>query len=209
MTFSQLLDLMSDSNCSPEEFGERIGISGMTLRRWLKKPKRESIPKVYIPAVREACFQLMAEGRLTSDMSSVRVLTDSASPAQMGAALQSLGLNQAFSLDGGALEQALLALSQIGSQVEKQNLVTENRKKVFSFRAISGEWSKRVMTLWKIIQSRQLTTLEKLIGYGALFYLLTPIDFIPDQIPMVGLTDDFVVLGIAVSYYVKRFSEFL
>jgi uncharacterized membrane protein YkvA (DUF1232 family) len=44
---------------------------------------------------------------------------------------------------------------------------------------------------------------DKFIAYGALFYLLTPIDFIPDNIPFLGFFDDFAILGFAATYYMK------
>jgi uncharacterized membrane protein YkvA (DUF1232 family) len=69
------------------------------------------------------------------------------------------------------------------------------------------EWKKRITTLWKVVRSNKLTHFDKLVAYGALFYLLTPIDFIPDHIPVFGLMDDYLVLGIAVAYYAKNFKE--
>ena len=43
------------------------------------------------------------------------------------------------------------------------------------------------------------------VAFGALFYLICPFDLIPDAIPVIGYADDFIVLGIAVLYYRKRF----
>jgi uncharacterized membrane protein YkvA (DUF1232 family) len=57
----------------------------------------------------------------------------------------------------------------------------------------------------KVLNSRDLHTFDKLVAYGALFYLLCPFDLIPDYVPVFGYMDDFIVLGFAVAYYVKRF----
>ena len=88
-----------------------------------------------------------------------------------------------------------------------QKEVKENKEKVFSFKKLGEEWTSRIGLLWKVVQSKKLTSLDKMIAYGALFYLLTPIDFIPDHIPFFGLLDDFGVLGIAATYYKTKFSE--
>lgn len=56
----------------------------------------------------------------------------------------------------------------------------------------------------EVIRSKDLTLADKLVAYGALFYLITPMDFIPDAIPVVGYLDDFAVLGLALAYYAHR-----
>ena len=61
--------------------------------------------------------------------------------------------------------------------------------------------------LIQVVKSKELTTLDKLVAYGALFYLLTPFDLIPDNIPIFGLIDDYAILGIAIAYYMKRFPK--
>ena len=46
--------------------------------------------------------------------------------------------------------------------------------------------------------------------YWALFaiiYFLSPIDLIPDHIPVFGLLDDYAVLGLAIAYYMRRFPK--
>ncbi len=201
---------MKATGYSPEELGEAIGVSGMTLRRWLKKPKQTPVPRVYIPAIRDACYRLIAEGRLDPGLPVVRTLLSEAPSSEYQAALQNLGLQHGFELDRtGSRDQILAGLFQIGSQPEKQSDVEQNSEKVLSFKKLGDEWSGRIATLWKVIRSKKLGSPDKLVAYGALFYLLTPIDFIPDQIPFFGLLDDFAVLGIAVAYYTSRFGRVL
>jgi uncharacterized membrane protein YkvA (DUF1232 family) len=60
-----------------------------------------------------------------------------------------------------------------------------------------------------VVKSSKLSHVDKLVAYGALFYLLTPMDLIPDHIPVLGLVDDFGVLGFALTYYTKRCPEIL
>ena len=209
MTYAELMAVIEEAGCSPEEFGDVVGIAGMTLRRWFKKPLTTEIPKLYLPALREACYQLIASGRLSSTSPAVRVFIDGAQSAQYKAVLSDLGITEGFSVlasreTSSSQEGVLLGLSKIGAQEKKQIEVDENEKEVFSFKRLGEEWASRITRLWDVIQNKELTTIDKLVAYGALFYLLTPIDFIPDNIPLFGLLDDFGVLGIAVAYYNRR-----
>lgn len=208
MIYAHLCDLIQESDLSPEQMGDLLGISGMTVRRWLKKPKKAVLPEVYAPAIREACYKLIAQGTVVFSSPSVqRVLQDQTSH-QYGAALKHLGLSEQPN-SGDSDGQWLLGLSQIGSQQEKQKEVDRNEGKVTAFKRLGAEWSSRISYLSDVIRSKKLGKLDKLVAYGALFYLLTPLDFIPDHIPIFGLLDDFCVLGIAVSYYSQRFSKAL
>ncbi|MDE2313589.1 MAG: DUF1232 domain-containing protein [Elusimicrobia bacterium] len=58
-----------------------------------------------------------------------------------------------------------------------------------------------------VIRSPQLTLTDKLVAYGALFYLITPFDLIPDTIPGIGYLDDFAILSLALLYYERRFRK--
>jgi uncharacterized membrane protein YkvA (DUF1232 family) len=49
--------------------------------------------------------------------------------------------------------------------------------------------------------------MEKLSAYGALFYLITVFDLIPDTIPVFGVLDDFAILGIVTAYYLRKFPD--
>jgi uncharacterized membrane protein YkvA (DUF1232 family) len=206
MIVSQISRLLKETAYSPEDLGKVIGVSGMTLRRWLKKPPQAAVPRVYIPAIRDACYKLIAEGRLNPDLPAIRTILSELPSGEYQAALRNLGLRHGFEIDrAGSEDQILTGLFQIGSQAEKQTEVEENSGKVFSFKKLGDEWSGRITTLWRVIHSKDLAFPDKVVAYGALFYLLTPIDFIPDHIPFFGLLDDFGVLGIAVAYYAKRF----
>ena len=198
---------MKETGYSPEELGKQIGLSGMTLRRWMKKRGQTPIPAVYVPAIREACFRLVSEGRLNPAKEEVQALLVSGlPPADFSAAISNLGLNTDFGMDRTLSgDRILTGLVQIGAQSKKQADVEKNSGKVFSFKEMGKDWAERISSLWAIIHSDTLTLPEKFIAYGALFYLLTPIDFIPDTIPFFGLLDDFGVLGIAAAYYANRF----
>jgi uncharacterized membrane protein YkvA (DUF1232 family) len=205
MLISQVLILLKEARMSPEELGAVIGLSGMTVRRWLTKPKRSAVPRLYIPAIREACYTLIAVGRLRPESPTVKGLLAGAPSGAYRAALGCLGLNADFNAQRNMSQDDIAAgLSQIGTQIRKQSEVDHNRSKIFSFKKLGDEWSQRITLLWRIVVSKKISRLDKAVAYGALFYLLTPIDFIPDQIPFFGLLDDFGVLGIAMAFYKKR-----
>ena len=207
MQISLLLDLVKESGLSPEKFGELTGVSGMTIRRWAERSRNWVIPKLYVPAIRETCYQLLAEGRLRVDSPLVRRVLLSSNSAQHGAALKNLGLTSGnFTLAGEDDGERLLeGLGLIGAQADKREMVDSSNKKILSFKNLGAEWSRRVGFLLQVIRSNRFSGKEKLIGYGALFYLITPIDFIPDHIPLIGLMDDFGILGLAVAHYASKF----
>ena len=85
--------------------------------------------------------------------------------------------------------------------------VDHRRKEILSFRGLGHAWSSRVKSLLGVIESPGLSSFEKLAAYGALFYLITPIDLVPDYIPTIGLIDDFGVLGVAAEYYFRMMKK--
>ena len=50
------------------------------------------------------------------------------------------------------------------------------------------------LVLFYTLQSKEVPVKDKAIIVGALGYLISPLDVIPDAIPISGLTDDFAVL---------------
>lgn len=73
-----------------------------------------------------------------------------------------------------------------------KNLSGMNRGKIAKI------WDK-VMSLWKFVQDPNAPWGGKAIAIGALIYLISPIDAIPDVIPVVGLTDDVGIILAAVA----------
>ena len=50
------------------------------------------------------------------------------------------------------------------------------------------------LILYYTLQSDRVSKTDKAIIIGALGYMISPLDVIPDDIPIAGLTDDFAVL---------------
>jgi uncharacterized membrane protein YkvA (DUF1232 family) len=59
-------------------------------------------------------------------------------------------------------------------------------------------WDK-VMLLWEMVKDPQAPWASKAIAIGSLIYLISPLDAIPDPIPIFGLTDDVGVILAAVT----------
>ena len=202
MLYSHLLDLMREARFSPEEMGKYIGISGMTVRRWCDKPQKSDLPLVYQSALRDVCYRLIAEGVIAADSHAAKNIFKFHETHQYDAAMKHLGLTVPLTSENSD-GQWLEGLLQIGSQAELRAQVDLSDPRFSSFKSLGLEWASRISYLMTIVRSRKFNSIDKLVAYGALFYLLTPIDFIPDHIPFVGLLDDFGVLGMAVAYYSK------
>lgn len=83
----------------------------------------------------------------------------------------------------------------------RRNLSGMNRGKIAEI------WDK-VMSLWKFIQDPNAPWVGKVIAIGALVYLISPIDAIPDIIPILGLTDDAGIILAAVTKLANDLKEY-
>ena len=54
-----------------------------------------------------------------------------------------------------------------------------------------------VLLLWYVLEKDDLPTDVKLKIYAALGYFISPLDLVPDLLPVVGYTDDAVAVGLA------------
>lgn len=63
---------------------------------------------------------------------------------------------------------------------------------------IAGIWED-VIALWEMVQDPNSEWGAKALAIGALLYLVSPIDAVPDIIPILGLVDDAGVIGVAVA----------
>lgn len=67
---------------------------------------------------------------------------------------------------------------------------------------LSKVWDK-VVQLWEAFKSPDTPKSLKAIIIGGLIYMVSPVDLIPDVIPVVGLLDDAGVIGIVFSQFVR------
>ena len=54
-----------------------------------------------------------------------------------------------------------------------------------------------VMTLWFCAQDRRAGWRSRWLARAAVFYVYSPIDFIPDFIPVIGHLDDLMIIPVA------------
>ena len=63
------------------------------------------------------------------------------------------------------------------------------------------------LLLYYALDSPTISVMDKAIIYGALGYFITPIDIIPDVLPLIGLSDDIAVLAWAFSRVKNNVSD--
>lgn len=208
MTYSQVNAVLSETGLSPEQLAPKLGVASMTIRRWQKKPGSGKLPKGYERTLTEGIYQLLAEGHLNSGSEVVRKMLMGSASQSFAAVLKSLEISDAVSGKGDSQQDKMtIALSQIGVNEKRRAEVDQAKEKLQGFKKLGQDWNERISALWTIVRSTKLTPIDKLVAYGALFYLIFPFDLIPDHLPVVGLIDDFGVLGFAMAYYLKKFPE--
>jgi uncharacterized membrane protein YkvA (DUF1232 family) len=206
---SDFLKILELTGLSPEALSGYFGIASITLRRWKESPRNKPIPQVYQQAIAEGVYRLLIEKKLDASSPDVTRFLATLPTLSFEAAIRSLGAEDLLQAEGKAdyNEKFCSALSHIGMSEAHRSEVEANREKIRGFQKLSREWSDRVSALSKVVFSAKLSSLDKMVAYGALFYLIFPLDLIPDHIPVVGLLDDYAVLGIAAAYYLKRYPD--
>lgn len=201
-----MFTLAGQAELSPEKLGRILGVSGMTLRRWRKIRKDRRLPPLYERAFSKGVEQLVIDGHIDPSSKLAQQTINEGRALSFQATLKGLGLSDALLKRKGNPNDTLIeGIAQIGAPASRMKEVEESGKALSVFAKMGAEWKRRIMGMLSVIRSPQLTTLDKLVAYGALFYLLTPFDLIPDNIPIFGLLDDYAILGLALAYYTHRF----
>jgi uncharacterized membrane protein YkvA (DUF1232 family) len=184
-----------------------MGVSGMTIRRWEKNTPGEELPRFYSNAVAQMTRQLITEGRLPPDSSVAVEIVAGDITAVLGQPVDKvLGLPPDFLKQAANNSDTLVVgLSQIGAKAENRREVDRSTSKILSFKTWGASWKRCISGIMTVVRSKELTLVDKLVAYGALFYLLTPLDLIPDALPGIGYLDDFAILSLALMYYERRF----
>lgn len=203
MHYSQLFNLLRETGLSPEQSGKRLGISGMTLRRWRSKPAGESLPPRYSRAFEPVFRDMAREGLLPPQ----RSLTDPARSSiseRIRSAASGLGFPESLSAARKHdPDELVLGLAQIGSEPKHRNTVILHRKRITAFAKIDGDWKRTITGLLGALRAKKTSHLARTVVIGALVYLLVPNDIIPDFIPTFGLLDDFAILQLALAFNLR------
>jgi uncharacterized membrane protein YkvA (DUF1232 family) len=76
-------------------------------------------------------------------------------------------------------------------------------------RGVVKEMWPKVQALWALAKDPEGSLKAKASAIGALVYLVSPIDAIPDPIPILGLTDDVAVILYAISQIGPELQKYL
>jgi uncharacterized membrane protein YkvA (DUF1232 family) len=66
-------------------------------------------------------------------------------------------------------------------------------------------WSLSSALAW--LTDRSVPIAHKLVGLFALIYVASPIDLVPDFIPIIGWLDDAGAIALVAAHYVRRIRE--
>lgn len=202
--------LAEETQLSLEKLGKLLGVSGMTLRRWRRQKPDSVLPSTYERSFSCGIEQMVVDGTLSPESKLARSVMSKSRRRSFQAALKSLGFSPAL-LEGNRdpNDRLMLGLSQIANDLSRVKKVDRSWRLISRLSRMGEEWKRRIEGLKQVIFSPRLGTLDKLVAYGALFYLVTPFDLIPDDIPVFGYLDDFAILGLALAFYMKRFPQLL
>jgi uncharacterized membrane protein YkvA (DUF1232 family) len=67
--------------------------------------------------------------------------------------------------------------------------------------------ARRARQLWAHLNSGSVSKTEKVLIVAALLYLISPVDFVPDWIPVAGLLDDAGIAALVLDYVLKRLGD--
>ena len=67
-------------------------------------------------------------------------------------------------------------------------------------------WDK-ILILWEIMKDPAAAKGAKAIAIAALLYVVSPIDAIPDVIPVLGLTDDAGIVGLVIKLLMEEIKK--
>ena len=70
-------------------------------------------------------------------------------------------------------------------------------------RANPARLATHLLALWKLVRHRDTPRAAKLVALLVLAYALSPIDLIPDFVPVLGLLDDVILLPLGIALAVK------
>ena len=83
---------------------------------------------------------------------------------------------------------------------EKECSETKLKDKIAkSARKIGAKLLYKVLQLWYVTKKPEVPAKIKVTIYGAIGYLIAPLDFLPDLLPLTGYTDDLAAVVFALS----------
>jgi uncharacterized membrane protein YkvA (DUF1232 family) len=175
---------------SPRDFAAAtgVGLSHMTVYRWLDKKDTFELPKKYHLALDRfsASQSGSAETPWYQDQSVLERLSSVKNANAPGA------------------RELIDLLENDGKDYEDPAKLKEELEVKLQDKGVTRKIHVQVQTLLKSLFSAQVPRRSKFVIVGALLYFLSPIDLIPDTIPVLGYVDDLAVLTLAVDFVMRN-----
>jgi uncharacterized membrane protein YkvA (DUF1232 family) len=83
-----------------------------------------------------------------------------------------------------------------------QNVRMGRLSKLFR-RANTARLAAQLLALWKLFRHAETPWAAKIVAVAVVAYAVSPIDLIPDFLPLVGLLDDMIVLPLGIALVIK------
>jgi uncharacterized membrane protein YkvA (DUF1232 family) len=91
---------------------------------------------------------------------------------------------------------------KLAKQSRKDKIQLKNRTKSFLMFLPN-----MVMLLGRLLRDPRVPTTEKALFIGAIVYVISPLDFIPDVLPFIGQVDDVYVVALTLIRLINRTNE--
>jgi uncharacterized membrane protein YkvA (DUF1232 family) len=170
-----LRDYLERNKLSPENLASSVKLSHMTIRRWLLKKDHEELPAKYVPLLNP-----LLSGKPMTEIPQFSIAA-SLGNMNMSDLMQEIERNGMDYNKGVDTLETDVGVKLKGARLDK----------------LFADYCKRLI---KMIRGPKVPLRAKAVCVGALLYFISPIDLIPDHIPVVGYLDDLAVLSIALNY---------
>lgn len=208
MKYSEVISLLGETGLSPEVLAKNLSISNSTYRRWLKADPGGEFPREYEPGLATGVYKLLNDKSLSYNSGQVNTFVEGNLPEYFQAAIgQVKDASDMFSENSTHQDKITAVLSSLGNSNIVRDRVDKSSKNILKFAEWGTAWKYRIKLMLKVITSKDMGLIDRMVAYGALFYLILPLDLVPDSIPVFGYVDDFGILGFAAAYYYKRFPD--
>jgi uncharacterized membrane protein YkvA (DUF1232 family) len=171
LSIRDLKGYLGKQQVSPEKLAREAQLSHMTVRRWLKRKDEELIPEKYYPILAPILARPAPKDEQRSPFP-----------------------HQSFNVD--SLMEEIEKSGQQFKDVKTLEAFVSTKLKSARVDFIFTTYCKKLIAA---IRSPKTSLKKKAIAVGALIYFISPIDLIPDHIPVVGYLDDLAVLSLAVN----------
>lgn len=164
---------LKSKGMSPEAFAKEVQLSHMTIRRWLRKGARESIPEKYFPILGPAL------GRAPG--------------------VDIPGFTLAGALENLTVEGLMRRIRKSGEDFEDVAGLQRRVLEKLGSERLDPIFSDYCHDLLVVARDSKAHFDARALAIGALLYFTDPQGLIPDHIPVIGYLDDLAILSVALN----------